>query len=102
MEVVWERLSDTKGGNWKHGRLGLRLLRECLARGSLGRVVEAWSNLPLIVGCLSHPKAEVRAEAAKVWDLVRDMPKLRLLRELAVTEAPRWKGERVRWGDFKR
>ena len=45
MSVVWERLRDSRGMQWKHGLYGLQLLRELILHGPISAITEASDGL---------------------------------------------------------
>jgi len=48
MSVVWERLRDSRGMQWKHGKFALQIIQELILHGPLGAVAEATDGLDRI------------------------------------------------------
>mmetsp|Transcript_9482 Transcript_9482/g.13439 ORF Transcript_9482/g.13439 Transcript_9482/m.13439 type:complete len:1073 (-) Transcript_9482:82-3300(-) len=68
MGVIWERLRDCRGGQWKHAVFGLQLLRDLVLQGPLSAVVEATDGLERIRPLMFY--ANIRKNAA---DQVKSM-----------------------------
>ena len=48
MNVVWERLRDSRGMQWKHGKFALQIIQDLILHGPLGAVAEATDGLDRI------------------------------------------------------
>jgi hypothetical protein len=82
MSVIWLRIRDGRGLQWKHAYRSLQLLRNLLYHGPLGAVTEATDGLDKI-RALKHYEnmraqaaQQVRAAAETVYNLLVDRAKL--------------------------
>ena len=82
MSVIWLRLRDCKGMQWKHGHLALQLLRNLLYHGPLAAISEATDGLSKIRALKVYDNMraqhaqEIRSSAILVYDLLVDRAKL--------------------------
>eukprot|EP00978_Attheya_sp_CCMP212_P022006 scaffold64995_cov41-Attheya_sp.AAC.1 len=83
MAVIWSRIRDSRGMQWKHALLALNLLRNLLLHGPLVVVTEATDGLDKIRALKtfsdtmrSQNAALVRSAAIQVYELVVDRAKL--------------------------
>ena len=88
MSVIWARLRDCKGLQWKHGLLGLQLLRNLLYHGPLAAISEATDGLSKIrslkfyENIRSQCAQQVQAAATVVYTLLVDRAKLFAIRRV--------------------
>jgi DENN (AEX-3) domain/ENTH domain len=82
MSVIWLRLRDCKGMQWKHGHHALQLLRNILYHGPLAAISEATDGLSKIQALKYYDNIraqhaqEIRSSAVLVYDLLVDRAKL--------------------------
>jgi hypothetical protein len=82
MSVIWLRLRDSKGMQWKHGYQALQILRNLLYHGPLAAIAEATDGLDKIramkfyENMRSQSAHQVRTAAAVVYNLLVDRAKL--------------------------
>jgi DENN (AEX-3) domain/ENTH domain len=82
MSVIWLRLRDSRGMQWKHAYLALLLLRNLLYHGPLAAIAEATDGLAKIrvmnfyENMRSQSVQQVRTAAATVYNLLVDRAKL--------------------------
>lgn len=82
MSVIWLRLRDSRGMQWKHGLTALQILKNLLYHGPLAVVAEATDGLDKIramkyyENMRSQSAQMVRAAAFTVYDLLVDRAKL--------------------------
>ena len=89
MSVVWMRLRSCKGGQWKHGYLGLQIVRNLLFHGPLAAIAEATDGLDKI-RALKFYKETMRSQNAQqvqlianeVYNLLVDRAKLFSIRRI--------------------
>jgi len=81
--VLWMRLRDCRGGNWKHAVLSLQLLRNLLFHGPIAAIPEATDGLDRIRALKLYNEnmrsancQQVRQAAAQVYELLVDRTKL--------------------------
>ena len=89
MSVIWMRLRDCKGMNWKHGLTSLQILRNLLFHGPIAAIPEATDGMEQIRmlkayqnqmrGSATH---QVQQAANQVYDLLVDRSKLFALRRV--------------------
>jgi hypothetical protein len=89
MSVLWMRLRDCKGMNWKHGLTGLQIMRNLLYHGPIAAISEATDGIDTIrmlkaySNQLRGPAAkEVQQAASQVYELLVDRSKLFSLRRV--------------------
>lgn len=83
MSVMWMRLRDAKGNQWKHGLLALQIIRNLLYHGPLAAIAEATDGLDKIRQMKLY-KDNMRAQvcvsiqqvAVQVYNLLVDRDKL--------------------------
>jgi DENN (AEX-3) domain/ENTH domain len=87
MSVVWLRLRDCKGLQWKHAVLALQLLRNLLYHGPLTAITEATDGLAKIRSLKRYENnirpqcaQQVQSAATSVYSLLVDRAKLFLIR----------------------
>jgi len=82
MSVIWLRLRDSRGMQWKHGYHALQILKNLLYHGPLAAVAEATDGLDKIrsMKFYDHMRyqtaQEVRTAAGLVYNLLVDRAKL--------------------------
>jgi hypothetical protein len=82
MSVIWLRLRDARGVQWKHAYQSLQLLRNLLYHGPLGAVAEATDGLDKIRALKYYDNMraqaaqQVRSAAEVVYNLLVDRSKL--------------------------
>ena len=82
MSVIWLRIRDAKGMQWKHAYQSLQLLRNLLFHGPLGAIAEATDGLDKIraLKFYEHMRPQiaqqVRGAAETLYDLLVDRAKL--------------------------
>jgi hypothetical protein len=87
MSVMWMRLRDAKGNQWKHGLMALQIIRNVLYHGPLAAVAEATDGLDKIRQMKLY-KDNMRAQvcqsiqqvAIQVYNLLVDRDKLFTIR----------------------
>jgi hypothetical protein len=88
MSVVWLRLRDMKGLQWKHGYQALQLLRNLLYHGPMAVIAEATDGLDKIramkyyENMRSQIVQQVRTAAQNVYNLLVDRTKLFYIRRV--------------------
>ena len=88
MSVIWLRLRDCKGMQWKHGHQALQLLRNLLYHGPLAAISEATDGLSKIRALKFYDNMraqhaqEIRLSAILVYDLLVDRAKLFYIRRV--------------------
>ena len=88
MSVIWLRLRDCKGMQWKHGHQALQLLRNLLYHGPLAAISEATDGLSKIRALKFYDNMraqhaqEIRSSAILVYDLLVDRAKLFYIRRV--------------------
>jgi DENN (AEX-3) domain/ENTH domain len=88
MSVIWLRLRDSRGMQWKHGFHALQLLKNLLYHGPLGAVAEATDGLEKIrvmkffENMRSQVQSDVRSLAQHVYSLLVDRAKLFFMRRV--------------------
>jgi len=82
MSVIWLRLRDSRGLQWKHGLQALLILRNLLYHGPMAAISEATDGLSKIRAMKYYDNIrpncaqQVRLAAATVYDLLVDRAKL--------------------------
>ena len=82
MSVVWERIRDSKGMQWKHGYFALQLIYELILHGPIAAITEATDGLDKIrtLKFYSHMRSgvaqDMRALATSLYSLLVDRTKL--------------------------
>ena len=96
MAVIWERVRDSRGMQWKHALFALQLLRELIIHGPITAVTEAQDGLDKLRSLKSYDFAmrapnsdQVRRTATHVYGLVVDQSKLFNLRRTAAVARQR-------------
>ncbi len=90
MSVIWFRLRDSKGMQWKHGLQALQLLRSLLLHGPLAAITEAVDGLDKIRALKYYENIrpvsvlQVRAAASSVYGLLVDRAKLFQIRRSCI------------------
>eukprot|EP00546_Thalassionema_frauenfeldii_P017553 CAMPEP_0178896234 /NCGR_PEP_ID=MMETSP0786-20121207/1046_1 /TAXON_ID=186022 /ORGANISM="Thalassionema frauenfeldii, Strain CCMP 1798" /LENGTH=1142 /DNA_ID=CAMNT_0020566587 /DNA_START=170 /DNA_END=3598 /DNA_ORIENTATION=+ len=82
MSVLWMRLRDMKGNQWRHGYLALKILRSLLYHGPIAAVAEAYDGVEYIRK-LSKYKENMRqqiCQKVEVYILLVDRAKLMSMR----------------------
>lgn len=88
MSVIWSRLRDCKGLQWKHGLMALQLLRNLLYHGPLAAISEATDGLSKIRSLKFYDNIraqcaqQIQAAAASVYGLLVDRAKLFVVRRM--------------------
>jgi len=88
MSVIWLRMRDCRGMQWKHGYQALQLLKNLLLHGPLAAVVEATDGLGKIRALKSYEHMrsgvaqDVRKSATSVYNMLVDRSKLWAMRRL--------------------
>jgi len=73
MCVVWERLRDCRGMQWKHGLYGLQIVKELILQGPMAAVVEATDGLSRIHKLCSYEYSMRPAAAQQIRSLARNI-----------------------------
>jgi len=73
MCVVWERLRDSRGMQWKHGLYGLQIVKELILQGPMTAVVEATDGLSRIHKLCSYEYSMRPAAAQQIRGLARNI-----------------------------
>lgn len=82
MSVIWLRLRDCRGMQWKHGFQALQILRNLLYHGPMAAITEATDGLSKIRAMKSYDNIRtqstelMRNAAATVYDLLVDRARL--------------------------
>jgi DENN (AEX-3) domain/ENTH domain len=88
MAVIWLRLRDSRGMQWKHGYQALQILRNLLYHGPLAAISEATDGLSKIRAMKYYENMraqnakQVRTAAATVYNLLVDRAKLFQIRRV--------------------
>ena len=88
MSVIWLRLRDSRGMQWKHGYQALQILRNLLYHGPLAVIAEATDGLEKIramkyyENMRSQVVPQVRVAASTVYSLLVDRAKLFAIRRV--------------------
>ena len=88
MSVVWDRIRDSRGMQWKHGLYALQLIQELILHGPLGAVIEATDGLDKIrrMKSYEHSKSnvaqEVRGLAYFIYSLLVNRSRLFAMRRI--------------------
>ena len=89
MSVIWLRLRDCKGMNWKHGLSSLQILRNLLYHGPIAAVAEATDGVDKIRLLKSYQNQmrgstaqQIQQAATQVYELLVDRFKLFTLRRV--------------------
>lgn len=88
MSVIWLRLRDSKGMQWKHGYLAMQILKNLLYHGPLAAVAEATDGLDKLRALKSYENMrggvtqDMRSNAATLFNLLVDRSKLWAVRRL--------------------
>ena len=88
MSVIWLRLRDCKGMQWKHGHQALQLLRNLLYHGPVATIAEATDGLSKIRALKFYENIRaqnaqlVRSAASMVYTLLVDRAKLFHIRRI--------------------
>ena len=89
MSVIWLRLRDCKGMNWKHGLSSLQILRNLLYHGPIAAIAEATDGLDKIRVLKSYQNQmrgstaqQIQQAASQVYELLVDRSKLFSLRRV--------------------
>lgn len=88
MSVVWLRLRDSRGMQWKHALLALQILKNLLYHGPLAAVAEATDGLDKIRSFRFYENMrqaaaqDVRNTASLVYNLLVDRPRLFSIRRV--------------------
>jgi len=92
MSVVWERLRDSRGMQWKHGLYGLQIIKELILQGPMTAVIEATDGLGKIHKLCSYeysmrPSAaqQIRVTASYIYNLLINRVKLFSLRRVCAS-----------------
>ncbi|GMH78013.1 hypothetical protein TrST_g10609 [Triparma strigata] len=101
-DVIWDRLEDSKTFNWKHGYLGLQMLKAVMISVGPATVERVWERLEVVRrlmsygGGISGQGKSIEKEARDVFRLASDLNYLRARRDhkrIEDTTTYRWKGE---------
>ena len=90
MSVIWFRLRDCKGMNWKHGLQALQILRNLLYHGPLAAITEAVDGLDKIRALKYYENMrpvsvlQIRSLASVVYNLLVDRAKLFYVRRACI------------------
>jgi hypothetical protein len=90
MSVIWLRLRDCRGMQWKHGHQALQLLRNLLYHGPMAAISEATDGLSKIRALKYYENMraqhaqEIRLSATLVYDLLVDRAKLFQIRRVCI------------------
>jgi DENN (AEX-3) domain/ENTH domain len=88
MSVIWLRLRDCKGMQWKHGHQALQLLRNLLYHGPMATISEATDGLSKIRALKFYENLRaqnaqlIRSSATLVYNLLVDRAKLFHIRKV--------------------
>ena len=88
MSVVWDRIRDSRGMQWKHGLFALQIIQELLLHGPLAAVTEATDGLDKIRRMKTYENArtiavqEIRATARFVYSLLINRGRLFAMRRI--------------------
>ena len=89
MSVLWMRLRDCKGMNWKHGLTSLQIMRNLLYHGPIAAISEATDGIDTIRMLKAYTNQlrgtaakEVQQAASQVHELLVDRSKLFSLRRV--------------------
>jgi hypothetical protein len=88
MSVIWLRMRDCKGLQWKHGYHALQLLKNLLYHGPMAVIAEATDGLDKIraMKYYDHMRSQsvhqVRTAAQNVYNLLVDRSKLFFIRRV--------------------
>jgi len=89
MSVIWDRLRDSRGMQWKHGLYALQLLQELILHGPLAAVVEATDGLDKIRRVMksyenmrNNAANDIRATAAFIYSLLVNRSRLFAMRRI--------------------
>lgn len=93
MSVIWIRLRDCKGSQWKHGHQALQILRNLLYHGPMAVIAEATDGLDKIRAMKfyndnmrSQICTQIRKAAAEVYNLLVDRAKLFYVRRTCINK----------------
>jgi len=96
MSVIWIRLRDSKGLQWKHGFQSLQILRNLLYHGPLAAIAEATDGLDKIRlmkyyndNMRSQTCTQIRQAATQIYNLLVDRAKLYNIRRLCIDKRRR-------------
>jgi hypothetical protein len=90
MSVIWLRLRDCKGMNWKHSVHALQILRNLLYHGPMAAITEATDGLDKIRSLKFYENMraagalQVRIHATAVYDLLVDRSRLFSIRRFCI------------------
>lgn len=89
MSVIWMRLRDSRGMQWKHALYALQILRNLLFHGPLAAVTEATDGLDRIRSLKAYTDTmraqnykQIQVAAAEVYSLLVDRAKLFSIRRV--------------------
>lgn len=101
-DVIWDRLEDSKTFNWKHGLLGLQMLKAVMIWGGPATVERVWERFDLVRRLMKYGNGisgqgkAIEKEARDVFRLASDLNYLKARRDHKRVEDSttyRWKGE---------
>lgn len=89
MSVIWMRLNDSRGMQWKHALFSLQILRNLLLHGPLAAIAEATDGLDRIRNFKAYNDTmrgqncqQIQMAASEVYNLLVDRAKLFSIRRL--------------------
>jgi hypothetical protein len=93
MSVIWLRLRDSRGMQWKHGLFSLQLLRNLIYHGPLASVAEATDGLDKLRQMKFYGDKmraqnanQIRVAATHLYELLVDRAKLFMVRRVCASK----------------